>query len=375
MNSFDGVIATDVLSVAPVEQSPLQLRYPHENPDALPGSLIESAYALGQLSEQAAGRVLSIVAHVGAVPLYEQGSKMLYRALNGNTGLELQSKTSFAKIVQRLGYVAPRSVVVKPGGNSAGTLKSIEALDTSSSLRFCKPLNGWQGRGVMAAASPDEALGFVSGQREKYLVQTSEIPEQDWRYILHRDVNQLATGEPPAWRIAYEKVRPKVVGDGTQTIKQLVTAHPEMPDDAKMKYLHYHGDQLGLVPEAGEQIALIQSGNISKGAYSRLPNIVEQENLDRFMLEFLAKLEAKVGGALGTLCVDIGVKDGRVLERVYDEQGLKENIVFYEFQVPFGMTGYTNQLPMRPRKFGTAFSARVNDRFRQSMLASGRMLR
>src|SRR5438034_58719 len=133
-------------------------------------------------------------------------------------------------------------------------------------------------------------------------------------------------------------LRPTVIGDGERTVNELVSAHSGMPDLAKWKYRQHHKDHLHKVPEAGELVNLIQSGNISQGAYSRLPNIVEQQNLDRFVAEFRAKLEAKIGGSLGNLCFDIGVLDGRVLERVYDEEGLKENVVFYEFQMPYGMS-------------------------------------
>lgn len=272
----------------------------------------------------------------------------LHKTYNGSLGAEiLQDKRSFAGLVQKLGYQAPSSILVSKDTRVDTLLLSIASLDANDKRRFCKPLGGSQGRGVNVATSPEKALDFVQRQDVPYLIQNFLPPQEDWRYILHRDRQQLEKGEDQQWRIAYKKVRPSVVGDGESTLRQLILQAKEVPQYAKRKYLRKHrGDAIiNEIPEAQKTIELTDSGNISQGAYGQLPNHIELEHMDRFMLVFQREVEREIGGKFGVLCVDIGIKDRRVFDQPYNFEEMRKTIIFYEFQVPFSFSGYLKSLP------------------------------
>lgn len=265
--------------------------------------------------------------------------------MNGAIGSDiLPNKYKFGELVLGLGYEAPLSVLIEAGDDSDTVSQWVEIL-SERQQRFCKPLWANRGRGINIMDNPQAAVEFALAQREPYLVQTVERPSQDWRYVFHRSVADLSSGNLPHWRIAYEKVRPKVTGDGDMNIGDLVVVDECIPEGAKRKYLRNHKDRLSLVPSPGETIELIQSGNIAQGAYGRIPKDFERRNLDKFMLQFLHDVEKKLGTILGTLCVDLGIKDDIILSEGYDFREMQKNIVFYEHQLPFGISGYTSSLP------------------------------
>jgi hypothetical protein len=309
--------------------------FPHENIDLFranmdqsdPHVLYELRHFAGFLSMQAL-RILSPSARSWA-----------FTVANGETGADIfPNKYEFGALVNELGYLAPQSVLVEPQGVQSGVdyREQVFALDDRSQ-RFCKPLNATRGRGTQPFDSSEDALAFAIGQGEPYLVQTLEEPECDWRYILHRDAVQLANDEAPGWRIAFQKVRPTVMGDGQRSIAELVDEHPQMPPHSKNGYIKHHSEALATVPTEGELVHLIHAGNVSQGAYVQMPSKLETANMDRFMAQFLHDVEEKLSTRLGTLCVDLGVKDAGVLTSEYDYDAIKQSVVFYEHQLPFGV--------------------------------------
>jgi hypothetical protein len=260
-----------------------------------------------------------------------------FTVANGKAGANIFSnKFRFGDFVSQLGYAAPRSVVVEPREIEGGTdyREQIEVLDEQPQ-RFCKPLYSTRGRGTHIAESSEEALDFAAAQGEPYLVQSLEYPQRDWRYILHRDAVQLSEGEQPGWRIASQKVRPTVVGNGSKSILELVEDHEIMPIRSKRGYIKHHADALKVIPAEGETVELIEAANVAQGAYPKMGTDTETRNLDRFMARFLHDAETARGARLGTLCVDLGVKDIEALTGEYDFEKIKNNLVFYEHQMPF----------------------------------------
>jgi hypothetical protein len=263
-----------------------------------------------------------------------------YAMINGEIGSDiLPDKIKFAHLVREMGYSSPASVIVEKGDINEELLHQIEALDPDQSNRFCKPTDAKRGRGTKLVATPEEALSFVAQAGRDYLVQTAEVPQQDWRYIFHGQA--VTQSEKDTWRIAYEKVRPSIVGDSQSTVGELVKRSGAIPSYAKRKYRkRANGDEKNYKPGKDEEVVVIDTGNISKGAYGRLGTSEELKNLDRFMEAFQKDLEQTIGQKIPTLCVDIGVKDAAALTEAYDFDKLRKNIVFYEFQVPFGYKGY-----------------------------------
>lgn len=322
-------------------------RYPHETAPQSSNELSISERATSAISNgeifiaQAVRFGISHYARVSKMGVFERWSKgRSYTIFNGEVGSDvLPDKTKFADLVREMGYSSPASVIVNRGDDGTELLDQIEALDPEQSIRFCKPTNARRGRGAKLVATPEEALSFVTQAGKDYLVQTAEVPQQDWRYIFHQQA--VTQSEKDTWRIAYEKVRPAVVGDGQSTVGELVKKSETIPSYAKRKYRKQASkNEKSHKPVKDEEVVVIETGNISKGAYGRLGTPEELSNLDRFMEAFKNDLEKKLGKKLPTFCVDIGVKDAAALTEAYDFDRLRKSIVFYEFQMPFGYKGY-----------------------------------
>jgi len=367
-----------------------RLQYPHESSEkrllsyegeARSLRKFSSEMLLAQIARFARREGALQASHKGGGPRFRRSAmRKAYEVMNGEVGRDkLTDKYTFTEMVREMRYSAPASVLVSPGANEDSLARQVRELDANDQRRFCKPRDGVKGKGISVATDPNTAITFAlsNSKNREYLIQAYEIPVQDWRYILHRDVNQVMQREDPRWRIAYEKVRPTVVGDGELTISQLVHASNEIPRYAKLKYrTHTQRKMRRVVPGEGEQVDVIDSGNISKGGYGRLPEPHELENMDRFMLQFLHDLEEKIGGKLPTACVDIGIKDPSVLQQEYDFEEMKKAVVFYEFQVPFGYEGYVRaaagqQEGLKRLLPKTLFMTTLNWNLGKSLLISG----
>ena len=317
------------------------LLYPHEGIDVLRENAQgqNAAYELGQFGH-----------FIGLQTLHIETMESRSRAFtvaNGTVGADIfPSKQRLSEKLNELGYHAPRSVKVEPKGIEDGVDYSdqIAGLDEQQPERFCKPANGARGRGARMLETPEAALTYVAGQGEAFLVQSFEKPERDWRYILHRDSTQLESGNPAGWRVTFKVARPIVTGDGSKSIATLVAENKQMPDTAKQSYADTHKDMLTVVPADGEVLHLVQTGNRAQGAYREQHSEVEQDNLDRFMATFARDLETSLGTTLATLCFDLGIKDSSVLLGDYDFDRIRDNIVFYEHQLPFGMKPYLHEM-------------------------------
>lgn len=299
--------------------------------------------------------------------------------LNGLDEAErLAHKDRFGDLVRELGYLAPMSRLV-PARTQVARVEELlaDAFDAGDAL-FCKPLDGFMGRGACEQPDRAAAVRFLCGQKRDYLAQSLERPVEDWRYIVHRARGDLERpGDGPVWRIAYKKVRPHVVGDGTATVERLA-------GERQRRYARRLPEaERGRVPAAGERVDLIATGNISQGAVGLLPPPHELAAMDAFFTPFLAALEERLGGPLGVACLDVGVKDPQALADPACVDRLREQVVFYEFQVPFGLSGYVAEMPVPARRaslplprslHGFVWRRRTALRFLASLASSGRYL-
>lgn len=267
--------------------------------------------------------------------------KQAFELFNSSAGADtLPNKLPFGDIVAELGYQAPRSILIAKG-TSAGEIEAAAKSSLSDQVSyFAKPVDGYQGIGASQFDDLNKLAETIEQSPEDYLVQSDETPEEDWRYILHRDIDN----PDRVWRIAYKKVRPIVIGDGSSTLAQLVQSSSEIPEDRKSRIIHKIVERADSVPADGQITAVAETGNISQGAYGQLPSTAELERMDDFMRRFVGDLEAMLGSELSTLCFDLGVKDKSVFEGEYDFEKLKAATVFYEFQLPFGISGYLDEL-------------------------------
>lgn len=272
---------------------------------------------------------------------------MSFRMANGEQGADiLPRKEVFGDLVTELGYLAPRSVVI-PAHSTSNQIAQVVTEGLPDEARyFAKPVNGVQGEGAHLYERLDDVARAVEGQSEDYLVQSDETPIEDWRYIWQRDSDD----EEKVWRIGYKKVRPIVVGDGHSTIEQLVDQASTIPADRKTGVIQKIGERSLRIPLDGIETPVAESGNISNGAYGQLPDEKELGRMDTFMKQFIGDVEEKLGTKFNTQCFDLGVKDRSVFEGEYDFEKMKQTIVFYEFQIPFGITGYLDELYGRDGK-------------------------
>jgi hypothetical protein len=263
-----------------------------------------------------------------------------FRFINGDNGADILSqKELFGDLVADIGYLSPRSVYIEAGTNTEDIYTKVSNELEDQISYFAKPVNGSKGRGVGLFDNIYDLSVSVSNNKEDYLVQSDETPQEDWRYILHRDANNPNR----IWRIGYKKIRPQVLGDGLSTIEKLVGKSSDIPQERKTKILHKIGDRKSEIPGNGEIAEVAISGNISNGAYGRLPEPEELKQVDDFMQQFVFDLENRLGSSLNTMCFDLGIKDDSIYKGEYNFQKMKESIVFYEFQIPFGINGYLDE--------------------------------
>lgn len=308
---------------------------------------------------------------------------------NGGIGLNiLYDKNRFPALVRRLGYFAPRSARLRVDFLE----QDLAALATSELAGqcpvFCKPYLGGHGEGISLQPDIESAVQFVAQQNRDYVLQSHEPSQQDWRYILHRDVWELSNDQRGRmWRIAYKKLIPVLVGDGTSTVRRLLQQADEIPAYAAFTYrfLPFSTKRLGLVLDRHERFPLIDTANISKGAYAQLARADELQNMDRFMTRFHRDLEHALGSQIATSCLDVGVKEPAALQGDYDHQRIQRAVSFYEFQMPFACFGYLLSLggPTQPRGFQRLLPRRIARwqhtvntglRFYLSVFQSGREL-
>lgn len=343
------------------------LVYPHED--------LESFGALGGWEWIAAAKIVGQQAPLmlghRTMPTSDRQSRA-FRFMNGHMGAEvLPRKLPFGELVHELGYLAPRSVYIQAASSAAWIEHQTQSALPDQTSFFAKPVDGVLGRGTGHFDSLRAVAEAVEDRSEAYLIQSDETPQEDWRYVLQRD----AKNSDQAWRIAYKKIRPNVVGDGSSTIEELVREATDIPEDKKSKIIQKIGDRASRVPAEGQLTEVAESGNISNGAYGQLPNDEELRKIDSFMQHFVADLEPRIGTKLNVMCFDPGVKDKTIFKGDYDFEKMKETVVFYEFQIPFGITGYLDELYSRDgrtleRLANLAKRVRLQTKFAKSVLAN-----
>jgi hypothetical protein len=107
-----------------------------------------------------------------------------YEIHNSEVGRDnLLDKYRFTELVREMGYSAPASVLVPTGATAESILSRVRKLDDTEQRRFCKPREGSKGRGAALMETHEKAVEFVLNENKEYLIQSPEVPVQDWRYI------------------------------------------------------------------------------------------------------------------------------------------------------------------------------------------------
>jgi hypothetical protein len=282
---------------------------------------------------------------------YKWGVSDHYELFTGHRqGVELVDKSQFATIMDAIGYLAPRTAVIRPDDNYDDALERISGINPNQENRFLKPLCGTRAKGTMEAENSEEALAFAREENRPYLVQTVEHVDREWRYALHRDPRQVRNSQPHGWRLAIHKKRSSVVGDGETPLGHLIKSSESIPWYARAKHHLHRGRDMQRVPAAGEYVELAAGGNID----AMLPDENELQIMDRFMKQMTTDLEAYVSTPLPTICFDVGIRNADSLKGSYDHERLRQELVFYEYQVPFGFISYLPALAEQQRNQNNA---------------------
>lgn len=259
---------------------------------------------------------------------YERKIDICQDFFNGKNVGTIHRKYDFIERVRELGYRGPEQLLYFPGQEKQ--LQAVLPFFRKHKIVLCKPKNGQQGKGIFWCESESELRERLRQVKEAYIVQEFIPPLKDYRYVYHVDTDVI-------YRFCYAKVRPEVYGDGQSTLSSLIGNNPEIPDTSKKKLTkRMSSGQLARVPENGEKVELVDSGNISKGAYGMVVKGDDLAALDKVMLPFIEDLKNHCRLELTTYCFDIGVLRGDITP----DDVSKKDYVFYEYQIPFGLDGY-----------------------------------
>lgn len=259
---------------------------------------------------------------------YERKIDVFQQFFNGKQVGTIHRKFDFIEQVRALGYRGPEQVLFFPG--QLWHLPAIIGLLDKYGTLLCKPRDGQQGQGIFRCDNEADLLKRLSEVRQPYIVQEFVPPLMDYRYVYHIDADVT-------YRFCYAKVRPEICGDGQTRVSGLTTRDACIPVFSKKKLLKYlPADQLASVPAKGERIVLVDSGNISKGAYGQVVKGDDLAALDKVMLPLIDDLQKRCKLNLTTFCFDLGV----LRNDITPGNVTRDDYVFYEYQVPFGLSGY-----------------------------------
>jgi len=262
--------------------------------------------------------------------------------INGKENGGFYDKVHFANIVRAMGYRAPRQVVILKDFVPSTIEQAVDFAFTWNGEGqepsvvpdefFCKPCDGIAGRGIKEIEGREALVDFLRNIDRPYIVQEYLPPEQDMRYFLQK------TASGKAMRGCYEKMKPEIIGDGVGTVRALIARDESIPVNAKRRFLRaLKGVDGGdLVPLNGQKAVPAETKNTPQGVYGVMVEGDELREIDEFMTQFISDLEERAGGNLSRICFDFGIMSG--------DGDLKDRVVFYEFQMPFGYSGYKDCL-------------------------------
>jgi len=268
-----------------------------------------------------------------------QRNGALMRSINGEGAEVLSNKYQFIQLAKELGYAPQKQTLIKAGESSAELRQATQSADFSDpeQVVFLKPVGRGGGQGIKIT-TVTEAEKFLNKADQDFIMQESIKIGREYRYVVCQDGQNT-------WRIAYEKTRPTLIGDGVSTIKKLLDKQ-QIPTITRTATIFMNMRRLNKILKVGEQQQMQQIGMPKEGNFERMPEDMHQiENLDNFMAYFISDLEGKLGHKLPLLAFDIGFKDPAVLNGKYDFEVIRTNFIPFECQMPFITFHYYYNIP------------------------------
>lgn len=274
---------------------------------------------------------------------------------NGRSAEPLANKYHFLEVAAKLGYHTPKQIMIKANEPIAEKLAAFEKSFPQQLQEFYfKPLDGFGGNGIFIFKSRAEAKGHLPKINADYVIEESLKINTEFRYIRYVDA------EGNIWRMAYEKARPIVVGNGHSTIRQLLLGKNRIPEKSREIVIKRKTIDLSEVPAKNERVQLADMGFVQYGAFEKLPEKEETEALDLFMSKFISDLEKHTGNQIPLLCFDMAV-----LAPLHKDLNFKESLPLFvplECQMPFDPTAYFKYIPDKLRTFYWFYEMLFKDR-------------
>lgn len=254
---------------------------------------------------------------------------------NGGCEVNIHYKYEFVEILRKLSFTVPEQV--KFDSKNKSSIEEVVEFFRNHKKVLCKPEYGTMGAGIFVEEDEQNLVDLLEKTNQPYLVQSFMPPLHDYRYIYHRS-------NGACYRVCYEKTRPVVVGDGQSSIRDLIGSDVNIPKRMKKIILKEQRKRLDEVPDKGTFIELVDTGNISKGAYGLLIKDESLAAIDKLVLALIEDLRVHHGISLSTYCFDMGILN----DNLHPDTISKDDVVFYEFQMPFAFSGYLDSREVDP---------------------------
>lgn len=263
--------------------------------------------------------------------------EMMY-VINGSATEALADKYEFLKLCARLGYRIPRQILVKKGESLESEREEFQkAFKEDGYGFFIKPEAGYVGKGIRIVKTRQEVLDILGEINEDTVIEETINIDKEFRYILYVDP------DGNRWHMAFQKVRPEVVGDGQSTIVALIFKDKQIPFGRKLRLAKRNFNRLNKVLPKGERVRLSNIGTPESGSYMKIPTTFEMAALDLFVPRFISHLEEDMGHKLPILCFDLGVTEPLNDQMTFEE--IKKIVTPFECQMPFSPYAHFKFIP------------------------------
>ncbi len=208
---------------------------------------------------------IPVVAYIAYLAVRFRGLRFLRRVNPAIPGYGLQGESK-ADILERLaggGEFVARHVLLPSSASSEARLSLARVFLGEHQLDYpivIKPDVGERGKGVEIARSEAALRARIAGDPQDLIVQEF-VPDHEFGVFYYR----FPGAERGRIFSLASKVRPRLVGDGTRTLEELIL------DDARavcmaQVYFDANAGRLDSVPATGEEVELVELGNHCLGA-------------------------------------------------------------------------------------------------------------
>lgn len=262
---------------------------------------------------------------------YQHVYEEFMELFDGREAYPLADKFVFIETVKKLnkGYKIPRQILVKEKPSENRIKEVSEEINSwGNPSLYLKPVTGANSRGIKIL-SPGEIPTFLRGIKENYVVQEDIKFEREFRYAISRGFDGLTR------RFCYEKVKPRITGNGSMPLGILLITNRHLPLHTKVFSLWSHRRELLKVIPKGEKYTITHVANPPAGSFER--NIDEPELVNKFD-DYFATLVSDLEKEMGApkpwplVCFDFGITSGTDIN--------KETVVPIELQMPFSALIY-----------------------------------